>query len=290
METEEKKLILSDIYTVIIEVENALSAVVYNYISEEDYQKIDNIPELQLVYWSEIIQRLHICGATTIQRLKKWYEAINNSYETKNYYGFCASIRGLIEACSDSFFTLSRVIFPIAENFKHINEAIKGNAQRTVLSEEIEDYLIHYIFAQKLRASERRSSPQSHSAKQVREYLDSLDDDSINQLYAEMCQVSHPSKMSLIPFIMELEEHGLSLHKKDIDEELNKNLLDKHRDSIYNATAFALGTAQCSLKLINLFEGKLLESLQTDDSAFLSLDGNKLWEDIETKIKESLNS
>jgi hypothetical protein len=130
MNTEEHKLLLSDLYTILIEVENAIPAVIYNYTSEEDFLKIDNIPEFQLVYWSEAIQRLHACSSTTILRLKKWYDSTDAAYKAKNYYGFCSSIRGLIEACADSFYTLVRVIYPIAENFKHINSAINGEAQR----------------------------------------------------------------------------------------------------------------------------------------------------------------
>ena len=62
---------ISELYSVLMEAEEAIPAVVYNYMQEEDFLKIDNTPELQLVYWSEIIQRLHACSATTLLRLKK---------------------------------------------------------------------------------------------------------------------------------------------------------------------------------------------------------------------------
>ena len=194
---------ISVLYSILMDAEESIPKVAYKFIKDEDFLKIDNIQESQLVYWSEIIQRLHACSATTLLRLKKWIEAIQAAFEQKNYYGFCASLRGLIEACSDSFYTLGRVIYPIAENFMQIRIATKGESSQTFLSESIENHLIHYLLARKLTRAEKDSFPDSHNARQVREYLKSFDDDNAIELYAELCQVSHPSTMSLIPFLIE---------------------------------------------------------------------------------------
>ena len=271
-----------------MDAEESIPGVAYKFIKDEDFLKIDNIPESQLVYWSEIIQRLHACSATTLLRLKKWIEAIQAAFEQKNYYGFCASLRGLIEACSDSFYTLGRVIYPISENFKQIRIATKGESSKTILSESIENHLIHYLLARKLTRSEKGSFPDSHNAKQVREYLESLKDDNAIELYAELCQVSHPSTMSLIPFLIEHDEYGLTLHKEQIDDTLNKNILDRHRETIYNCTMYALATSLCGLKMINHFDVQLFESLHTDKKAFTSLEGYPLWVTIEEQINNSL--
>lgn len=275
---------LSDLYSAIVDLESCLAKVAYKFTSEEDFSKIKSIEEMQLVYWSEIIQRLHVTGATTVLRLKKWYEAIDGSYKSKNYYGFCASLRGLLEACSDSFFSIGKIIIPIAENFSHIKDAIDGEAKKTVLATDIENELIHYIFGRKLSISERQSFEDSHKAKQVREYLDSIQSDSLNELYSELCQVSHPSLMSFIPFMMATSEHGLMLHNESIDEELNKNILERHRSTIYETTVFALGPALCSLKLVNLLSGSLLEALRTDERAFKGISEYDLWVKLETMI------
>lgn len=275
---------LSDLYSAIIELENCLAKVAYKFTPEEEFSKIRSIEELQLVYWSEIIQRLHVCGATTVLRLKKWYEAIDSSYKSKNYYGFCASLRGLLEACSDSFYSIGKIIIPISENFSHIKNAIDGKATKLVLATEIENELIHYIYGRKLSASERESFEDSHKAKQVRQYLDSIKSDNLNSLYSELCQVSHPSLMSFIPFMMETSDQGLVLHNEFIDEELNKNLLERHRSTIHETTVFALGPALCSLKLVNLLSGSLLEALHTDERAFKGLGEYGLWVKLEAMI------
>lgn len=279
---------ISELYSILLDVEESIPAVAYKYIPEEEFFKIDNTPEFQLVYWSEIIQRLHACSATTLLRLKKWIEAINLSFDGENYYGFCASIRGLIEACSDSFYTLGKVIYPIADNFKHIQTATRGEATKALLSEEIENYLIHYLFARKLTRPEKDNSPDSHNAKQVREYIDTFSDKNIVELYSELCQVSHPSTMSLVPFLMELDGHGLTFHNQKIDDLLNKNILKRHRETIFNCTMYALTTSLCGLKIINILNVPLLESITTDEKAFCSLDRHPLWDSIEEKISKSL--
>ena len=279
---------ISELHSILLNVEESIPGVVYKFTKDEDFLKIDNIPESQLVYWSEIIQRLHACSATTLLRLKKWIEAIQIAFEQKNYYGFCASVRGLIEASSDSFYTLGRVIYPIAENFKHIKIATKGESTKTILSESIEDHLIHYLLARKLTRSEKDTFPDSHNARQVREYLESLKDENAIELYAELCQVSHPSTMSLIPFLVEHDEYGLTLHKEQIDDTLNINILDRHRETIYNSTMYALATSLCGLKMVNHFDVPLFESLHTDEKAFISLEGYPLWLSIEEQINNSL--
>lgn len=283
MDTETSES-LSDLYSTIIELESCLAKVAYKFTPEEDFSKIRSVEELQLVYWSEIIQRLHVCGATTVLRLKKWYEAIDSAYKSKNYYSFCASLRGLLEACSDSFYSIGKIIIPISENFSHIKVAIDGEAKKVVLATEIENELIHYIYGRKLSSSERESFEDSHKAKQVRQYLDSIQSEHLNSLYSELCQVSHPSLMSFIPFMMETSDHGLVLHNEFIDDELNKNILERHRSTIHETTVYALGPALCSLKLVNLLSGSLLDALNTDDRAFENLSEYGLWVKLETMI------
>lgn len=281
---KEESYELSDLYSVIVEIEGCLAKVSYNFTPKDKFSEIKSVDELQLVYWSEIIQRLHICGATTILRLKKWYEAVDCAYESKNYYGFCASIRGLLEACSDSFHSIGKVILPISENFSHIKSVIDGQAKKVVFATELENELIHYMYGRKLSATEKESFEHSHNAKQVREYLNSIQDESLDDLYSELCQVSHPSLMSFLPFMIEHPDHGLILHNDFLDDELNKNILERHRSTIYKTTEYALWPALCSLKLVNLLAGSLLGALHTDEEAFKSLNEYSLWVRLEKTI------
>lgn len=156
-----------------------------------------------------------------------------------------------------------------------------------VISTEIENELIHYIYGRKLSRSEARDFEDSHKAKQVRQYLDSIKSERLNGLYSELCQVSHPSLMSFTPFMMETPEQGLVLHNAQMDRDLNRALLERHRSTIHETTLFALGPALCSLKLVNLLSGSFLEALRTDARAFKSLDEYGLWGKLEKMIESS---
>src|SRR6266478_5778929 len=109
-------ILLSPLYNVILEVEAAIPGVSYNYTSLAEFRNVKTVEEFQLIYWNEIIQRAHLYAATSIKRIKKWYDAFQAAYQAENYYGFCAGLRGLIEACADSAHTGQKISFPIADN------------------------------------------------------------------------------------------------------------------------------------------------------------------------------
>lgn len=278
---------LSPLYNVVLELDQRIRGVAYNYTSEQDFLKVDSIEEMQLIYWSEIIQRIHVCGATSIKRVKKWYDAIQTGYESENYYAFCSALRGLIEACSDTFYTVSKIMDPICTEFVTIEQALNGHAKKVLLSEEIENELIHYIFARKLTKAEKNKSPSSHDAKQVRAYLDAVQEQAVLDLYAELCQVSHPSQVSLVPFLLSTDEYSLMLHKSDVDAELNKHLLQRHKPAILAASKFAVLPAMCVLKLINEFEASLIEALRTDEGALAPATESPLWKGMAQQIEAS---
>lgn len=278
---------LSPLYNVVLELDQKIRGVAYNYTPEQDFMNVDSIEEMQLIYWSEIIQRVHVCGATSIKRVKKWYDAMQTGYETENYYGFCSATRGLIEACSDTFYTVSKIMDPICSEFATIEKALNGHAKKVLLSKGIENELIHYIFARKLTKAEKSNSPPSHDAKQVRAYLDAIKDQSVLDLYAELCQVSHPSQVSLVPFLLSTDEYSLILHKTDVDAELNKHLLQRHKQAILEASKLAVLPAMCVLKLINEFKAPLIEALRIDEEALASATASPLWNKIAKQIEAS---
>lgn len=283
MNNKESKM-LSDLYSIIIEIESSLARVSYKFTPMDEFKEINAIDKMQLIYWSEIIQRLHLSSATTILRIKKWYESVDCTYKSVNYYGFCASLRGLLEACADSFYCIGKVLIPISENFSHIKVALDGNAEKALLAEDLEKELIHYIYGRKLSANERGEFENSHNAKQVREYLDSVQSESLNNLYSELCQVSHPSLMSFAPFLIDTLDQGLLLHHQLLDEQLNNRILDEYRSTIYDTTLFALGPALCGLKLVNLLADSFLEALKTNEKALKTIHEYSLWVELEKII------
>jgi hypothetical protein len=280
---------LSPLYNILMHVEEAIHGVSYKYTKEEDYLKITSLQESQLVYWSEIIQRVHICGSTSILRLKKWYDASIAAYVAENYYGFCASLRGLIESCADTFYTTSKIMEPIATEFNLINTALKGAALKVLLSEEIENELIHYMFAMKLGKADKEARPESHYAKHVRTYMDAIKNDAVDKLYSELCEVSHPSQVSLVPFLFSEDEYSLILHRGKIDKQLNDHILKRHKKAILKASEMAVIPAMCLLKLINHFDAPITEAVRIKEDALLPIADCPLWKHLHQKIEKSKN-
>ena len=278
---------LSPLYSVVLDLDEKIRGVAYNHTPENDFLKVRSIEEMQLIYWSEIVQRMHVCAATSIKRVKKWYDAMELAYQAQNYYGFCSALRGLVEACSDTFYTVSKIIDPISSSFSIIERALNGHAKKVLLSADIENELIHYIFARKLAKAEKAKSPESHDAKHVCTYLAAVKDQAVLDLYAELCQVSHPSQVSLVPFLFSNDDSSFVLHTSNVDAELNKNLLQRHKSAILTASNFAVLPAICLLKLINEFKAPLIEALRTEEGALTPADDTPLWKHMKQQIDAS---
>lgn len=286
---DKQEIQISPLYNVILELEPKIRGVAYNYTAPEDFLKIDSIEEMQLVYWSEIIQRMHVCAATSIKRVKKWFDAVSNAYDAENYYGFCAALRGLVEACADTFYTTSKIIEPICANFSAVEIALNGHAKKVIFAEQIENELIHYVFARKLAKSEKDQVPNDHEAKHVRTYLYAIKDQEVLDLYAELCQVSHPSNTSLLPFLHFTDDHSLIFHQEQVDKLLNDNLLKRHKKAILSASQMAVLPAICILKLINEFHAPIVDALKTQEQPLKPAVESELWRKFANIIQASRN-
>lgn len=277
----------SKIFTEINEIIASLKTIQYNYMDEKEYESLQELNESQFIYWSEIIQRTHFCGITSLQRVSKWMTSMNDSWNSNNYYGFCSSIRGLIEACSDSYYTISKIIDPVAEKLYLIEQALNLEAKVLLLSEEVENELIHYMYGRKLKGPEKNENPQSHQTLQVTQYLNHIGDDDIKTLYSELCQVSHPSMMSFAPFTHSDEEYKFILHNQDIDSILNETLLNRYRTKILLAINFAVVPSIALLKIINMLNAESMNSLKFEDKLLNYIIKSDFWKSLEIKINNS---
>jgi hypothetical protein len=277
----------SEIFSELHEIIASIKIVQYKFMDNNEYKTLSDLGESQYIYWCDIIQRTLFCSITSVQRVYKWMEAMNTSWNSNNYYGFCASLRGLIEACSDSFYTTSKICDPIAENFYSIEKALNLKAKIVMLSEAVENVLIHYMFARKLDSTEIRENPETHKALQVTQYLNHIGDDDVKSLYSELCQVSHPSMMSLAPFVYSDKEYEFILHNQDVDSVLNKNLLDRYRTKILLAIRAGIVPSMGLLKIIGRFDAEAINSLKVEDTLLRYINDSEFWKDLETKIKNS---
>ena len=71
------------------------SALHYHFLDNESFLEIDHPPDQYSIYWLDIIKRIHIIVLISGFKTIRWIEAIDDTIN--NYYGFCSSLRGLIE-------------------------------------------------------------------------------------------------------------------------------------------------------------------------------------------------
>lgn len=242
-----------NLYNILMEIEELLVEISCDFLPTEGLtEKYSDKNEMQRKYWEEMIHRLHICGLTTVVRISKWYRAMEIANTNGNYYNFCASLRGLVEACSDSFFTLNKVIHPLIDHFGTIQKIMNCEPESFLISKEMEDELIHYIYGRKLSKDELDNFGPNHSARQVREYLDAFKDSKLNSLYAQLCQVSHPSLMSFYPFLYTKSENNLTFSNISQDQLLIEKIKIEFNDVIYDVLEKAIVAALCAIKLSSM--------------------------------------
>jgi len=240
-------------------IENKLKPINLLFMSDEEFLKIKSIKNMQYIYWLEMIERLFIASITTLLRNKKWFNSVLISILNHNFYAFSSSLRCLLESCADSYFTLKNIPDTLCETFAHIKKSLQCEAHKVVLIEDLENLLIHYSHALKLTASEKRIYPDEFSAKQVREYLDCIkhENEDVIILYSKLCQISHPSSISLMPYLFE-NEKGLILHNRFDDQLFIDELLSSYKETIITTFSRPTLLSLISLKLINMLDYKEL--------------------------------
>jgi hypothetical protein len=183
-----------------------LAGMEYHFLDRDAFDNIQaiNPMEASRVYWLEILSRAHWAANSSLARSRSWFDGILNACVSQNYLAFCGCLRSLIEATGDSFPTMIRVAKTLALEFDVVREQLKAQGTTIVVNKELEDELIHYLFARKLVAKERGTVPDSHKAKQSSEYIGEFkileQTKALTDMYLFLCQVVHPAAHSVHSF------------------------------------------------------------------------------------------
>ena len=109
------------------------------------------------VYWLEILNRAHLNSVTSIMRTCRWADVAVREHEAGNLFGWAASCRGLMEAAGDTGHGLGPVPLTLAKRHREIKAALNGASLNSVTTcEQLEDTLIHFSHARKLRKLTQR--------------------------------------------------------------------------------------------------------------------------------------
>ena len=237
------------------------------------------------VYWFELLGRVYSASAAGIMRTLRWLKGVKLSISHGNFHSLAANLRGLLESAADQCYSLKSAPKFLAGNYDIIMEQLYCNSALGEIAtcEELENLLIHFYHASRLPG--RDPDDAFHNPLTSEEYLSCLQgaqSGCIFDLYALLCDISHPATGSLIPFVKESTEGGYLIILPDEGKAINDRCIS-NMEAIVRITA---GINCCLLTLLVL-NGYPVESLHTDKERIdLEPPG---WSKLEGLIKKKLS-
>jgi hypothetical protein len=256
----------------------------YRFISDDDFRELTDLTTQAKVYWSEMLCRTHIVVLVSWFKALRWLESLNNNID--NFYGFCSNLRSLIESCADSFYTLRFAPLTISKDYRAIYESIHNNSPIFLTHEPLEKILLHFIQGTKLSKEQRQAYPSEYNAKQIVEYLSSIEggNEKIIQLYGYLCGVSHPAYESTQLFLfLHNSETIVCGDSYDLEKKMIQDLLKCFEDSILIMFRVFMVNSLSTLNTLNYFNLPDIHS-EIDVTA---VEGHPSWKEVSQYMEES---
>jgi hypothetical protein len=210
------------------------------------------------IYWKELLYRVYWAAALNIMRHQRWQAASTRAFaEPANLLAFASGLRGLMEGAQDAWYSLNGVPSTLARDRSYIQSALAGTMQdKGFLNKELEDRLIHFLYARKLGKTEKDMTPVSHTPKEPKEYRNAigLPDDEREmwtQLYDNLCGTCHPTAFSLISF-WKGDNCRVEIVRPD-DSPHILALCQEYKDVISTALSLSVTSSALCLKALNWF-------------------------------------
>lgn len=250
-------------YLIFTDILNNIEHKKYCYMSNESYMQLyvqdlfkGELCNCMQIYWKEMLLRAHFAAVTSIIRNHKWLSGVIYGIENKNLMVFASSLRGFLEAVTDSYYSLESVPTSLALNFTNINQAIKGELSRPLYCGELEDKLIHFQFAAKSNEKYQNAEKALTNSKYI-ELFDMYSDVKTKELYSLLCEITHPASKSISCFTSEVKVSDDCSYSITSTESDNKQILeikDKYKGSINQLMRMSVSTSVISLKILNLYD------------------------------------
>ncbi len=223
-------------------------------------------------------------------RHQKWQAACVRAFATPaNFLAFAAGLRGLLESAQDAHYSLGAVLPTLAGNRSQIESALAGKLQdKGYVSGELEDRLIHFIYARKVAKTEREMSPDSHMALEPKDYRNAigLPEDKremYRQLYDDLCGICHPTAFSLIAGWR--NENGVVGIGQCDDSSQILTLCQKYGATISSALSLSVTTSAMNLKALNWFS---LPETKCADVAHWNFDDIPAWKKAQAAVSSKM--
>ena len=258
----------------------------YNFLDNDEFLKIDNPPEKYSEYWMDMLKNIHIIILVSCFKTLRWIESVDDCIN--NYYGFCSSLRGLIESISDTFFTLYKVPLTIAHDFFCIKKQIEKKSLVLTKHQNLEEELLHYIQATKLNKVDKDKYPKYLNTKQIMEYVKSIDDENgkLYRLYASLCSISHPAYESNCVFLFPYSKNETIIFRDSLKYEVTEvdRILEEYSVTIRNVFRRYMNILFSTMLVLNRFKITGLSFQMSNSNEFMK---SRVWQEFEQKIMES---
>lgn len=233
-------------------------------------------PEMNRVYWQEILARSHWAAAATMVRTSRWLSGLKAAHADSNLLAFAACARGLIEAAADAEYTLCAVPLTLARDRLRLQAALAGTLLSLFVIPELEDRLIHFTHARKPNRGE--AVPQAHVALQVSRYRERLAQvqPKVSELYSQLCDLTHPGASSVLSYAEALKPDASTIcfsvrAEGPAHERLRSSLQAVAPDILM----LGLNPAFAALKVLNALPVTALHTPAVDD---IDMSDVSLWQ------------
>lgn len=235
-----------------IEVELSATAARYTFVPADEFLHLMLIdaPRAQHIYWRELIGRAHFAAVSSILRSAQWLKGVQFAREHNLYLPFCANLRSLMESAADSLSGVSGAAQTLSEHRDAVNEALNMKSDQIMMSQELEDQLIHFSHGRKIAKDE--VAPQTHSARSARSYIEQLEKLGLAQaheIYGMLCQVTHPAADSVSHFLVETEDLSLTLFPHN-DRVAIAALIQKYEKLMHSLLRYAFNQPIILLRVL----------------------------------------
>jgi hypothetical protein len=233
----------------------------YKYIDNESFkvaidQKVIDEDGINLIVANELLASSHLAATTSLIRAIRWFEATWREYEAENLLGWAACCRSLMESTGDALHGLRSVASSIAEQKTPFQSALTGSLDGLFCFEELENMLIHFSHARKLSKAEKVDAPDSHRALQTINYIDMLEEagpPGAKKLYSELCQLAHPSMMSLSYLNSRGDDGGFKVDSGR-DKEMIRDVIHRYAPILHQLPSLAFNPGLIILRVLVPFK------------------------------------
>jgi len=262
--------------------ERAAEASSYKIMPIEEFRTLKGIAERNQVYWREILCRAHFGVCTGMLRLNEWLHGSERALGDGNVLMLAAGIRGLLEACADTWQGFAGVAPTLAESHTIVRRAIRGElAEQVALAPELESTLIHFSYARKLSPG---GGPALHSAASAKDCVSVLSESApeVLDVYQTLCDYTHPAASSLFRFAGEpTNPDALTF---DPNAGARKIAELSARSERVGSVALMLGVAPLvtTLKILNAFAFTPVATPWADG---VDLSFSPIWRELEKRLR-----